>query len=372
MHLKENSIKMKNYSAKKLAIIISLCFTICGAASHVVELWLSPGMSRIVFIAIFSIVMFIVAVLLLNYVFNKYIVRQLQPIYSTIESIQDDRNEMKLSSDDSDEDLNKVISQVNEDVARWAKEKTKEISELKSNEKYRKDYLGDVAHELRTPLFIISGYIESLIDGGWEDREVCTKYLDRTANTVERMIAIVNDLSTIAKFDENAIKLNIEEMDLVPIVNEVLTLNKVRAREKKITLNFIPPKEGKVMVLADKVKIYEVLTNLVVNSINYGNENGQTTISIFDIENKWLIDVEDNGIGISEANIPRIFERFFRADKARSSNTGGTGLGLAIVKHIIESHGEVITVTSRLGEGTKFSFTLKKVDKYGQLQNFTR
>ncbi len=364
---------MKNYSAKKMAVIISAAFSLCGIISHFVEHYLPQGWPKIIFIALFSVVMFVVSVILLNYVFGIYIIKRLQPIYSTTDGVEEDKEELKLSLGVNDDNFNKAVTQVNNEMARLLKEKSKEISQLKANEKYRKDYLGDVAHELRTPLFIISGYIESLTDGAWEDKDICLKYLDRTSNTIERMISIVNDLGTIAKFDSNAILINMEAMDLIPLVQEVLTINTVRAREKHIDLVFNKPNVEQAMVLADKVKIYEVLTNLLVNSINYGNENGRTTVSLFDIENKWLVEVEDNGIGISEENISRVFERFFRADKARSSNSGGTGLGLAIVKHIIEGHGEVITVTSRLGEGTKFSFTLKKVDKYGkQLQDSTR
>ena len=249
---------MKNYSAKKMAVIISAAFSLCAIISHFVEHYLPQGWPKIIFIALFSVVMFVVSVILLNYVFGIYIIKRLQPIYSTTDGVEEDKEELKLSLAVNDDNFNKAVTQVNNEMARLLKEKSKEISQLKANEKYRKDYLGDVAHELRTPLFIISGYIESLTDGAWEDKDICLKYLDRTSNTIERMISIVNDLGTIAKFDSNAILINMEAMDLIPLVQEVLTINTVRAREKHIDLVFNKPNVEQAMVLADKVKIYEV------------------------------------------------------------------------------------------------------------------
>ena len=250
--------------------------------------------------------------------------------------------------------------QVNDDVAQWARDKVNEITLLRDTEQFRREYIGNVSHELKTPLNNIQGYIETLIDGGLKDDEINMKYLERTDRNISRLISIVTDLDTISKFESGVMKLNMEDFDLVDVVEEVLDFNDQKASTKHIALKLHNATEKPVMVHADKNRIYEVITNLVVNSINYGVESGTTKVIISDIENKYLIDVQDNGIGIAEENLSRVFERFFRVDKSRSRDSGGTGLGLAIVKHIMEAHNEMISVKSKIGEGTTFSFTLKK------------
>ncbi|MBQ4407253.1 MAG: ATP-binding protein [Bacteroidales bacterium] len=258
------------------------------------------------------------------------------------------------------EGLSQIISQVNDDVAQWAQDKVNEITLLRDTEQFRREYIGNVSHELKTPLNNIQGYIETLIDGGLKDDEINMKYLVRTDRNISRLISIVEDLDTISKFETGMLKLEMEDFDLVEVVDEVLDFNDQKASAKHIALKLRNTTGSPVMVHADKNRIYEVINNLVVNSINYGNENGSTTVIISDIENRYLIDVKDNGIGIAEENLNRVFERFFRVDKSRSRDNGGTGLGLAIVKHIMEAHNELITVKSKIGEGTTFSITLKK------------
>jgi two-component system phosphate regulon sensor histidine kinase PhoR len=245
-------------------------------------------------------------------------------------------------------------------VAQWARDKVNEITLLRDTEQFRREYIGNVSHELKTPLNNIQGYIETLIDGGLKDDEINMKYLERTDRNISRLISIVTDLDTISKFESGVMKLNMEDFDLVDVVEEVLDFNDQKASAKHIALKLDNATGKPVMVHADKNRIYEVITNLVVNSINYGVENGSTKVVISDIENKYLIDIADDGIGIDEENLSRVFERFFRVDKSRSRESGGTGLGLAIVKHIMEAHNEMITLKSKIGKGSTFSFTLKK------------
>ncbi|MBQ1698590.1 MAG: sensor histidine kinase [Bacteroidales bacterium] len=258
--------------------------------------------------------------------------------------------------------LSKIVSQLDDDVAQWARDKVNEITILRNNEKFRREYISNVSHELKTPLNNIQGYIETLIDGGLKDDEINMTYLERTDRNISRLISIVRDLDTISRLESGMVKLSLEDFDLVDVVEEVLEFNEKKAEGKHIALKMENTTNGPVMVNADKRRIYEVITNLVVNSINYGNENGTTEVIISDIENKYLLDVKDNGIGISADNIGRVFERFYRVDKSRSRDSGGTGLGLAIVKHIIEAHNEMITVKSKIGVGTTFSITLKKAN----------
>jgi len=300
----------------------------------------------------------------LKIILQKFILEQIKPIYGTLENYSNKSEDLKLKPEKgTSENLNNIITQVNDEVAKWAKDKTQEISLLKSNEKFRKEYIGNISHELKTPLFNIQGYISTLVDGGLDDEEINMKYLERTEKNINRLISIVEDLETISKFETGNLKLNLDTFDVCTVVEEIFDLYEMKAKAKNISLKTIFKAKPPVMVEADKTRIFEVISNLVVNSINYGHQDGTTTVGIYDIETKWLIEVQDNGIGIDEENLQRVFERFYRVDKSRSSANGGTGLGLAIVKHILEAHGERITVKSKLGEGTTFSFTLKKAEK---------
>jgi len=356
---------MKNESLKKLsaylAITTALLMMLVAVVSYghcqmnktllVVEL----AMSVLVGVALFWI---------LKKVFNRWLAEQIKPIYGTLKSIAPENKALDQSQLSDDDNLTDVVSKINEDVAKWAKDKTNEISMLKNNEKYRKEFLGNVSHELKTPLFNIQGYIETLVDGGMEDPEINIKYLQRTANNIERLIGIVTDMESISKMESGRQDFNIEPFNITALAQEGIEFYDMQARQKGISLGF---KDGitpaPMMVMADKDRIYEVLSNLISNSIRYGNNNGYSEVRIFDIETKVLIEVADNGIGIADENLSRVFERFFREDKARSRQVGGTGLGLSIVRHIVEAHGEHITVNSKKGEGSTFSFTLKKAEK---------
>lgn len=225
---------------------------------------------------------------------------------------------------------------------------------------FRKEFMGNVYHELKTPVFNLQGYILTLLDGGLEDPSINRLYLERSAKNINRMISIVEDLETISRLETETIALKSERFDLRRMVEEVLDASEVRAAGKRIRLTIATPGSGEMMVRADRKRIYQVINNLVINSINYGTEGGYTKVWMTSGPKKMLVEVEDNGIGIAEADQQRIFERFYRVDKSRSRDSGGTGLGLAIVKHIVEAHGHTVKVKSTPGKGTTFSFTLDR------------
>ncbi|MBT8264387.1 MAG: sensor histidine kinase, partial [Muriicola sp.] len=248
------------------------------------------------------------------------------------------------------------------EVGRFAQDKKLEIEALRIRENYRKEFIGNISHELKTPLFTVQGYILTLLDGAMKDKNVRKKYLVNANKGVERLIYIVKDLDMITKLEVGDLNLFKEEFNIIELVQNVFDLLEMKAAKKKIELIFDKSYTNSIMVMADRERIQQVLSNLIVNSIKYGKEGGTTEVSIEDlIQNKVIVRVTDNGEGIDEEHLPRLFERFYRVDKSGSRKEGGSGLGLAIVKHIVEAHKEKIYVESQIGIGSEFSFTLEKV-----------
>jgi len=287
---------------------------------------------------------------------QRFVVTRITPIYKTIYSIENIRKEMK-SRGVPNADL---VDRVNRDVVDWAAQKTEEISRLQELEHFRKEFLGNVAHELKTPIFNIQGYVLTLLDGGIDDPEINRKYLERTEKSVERLINITQELDVINRLETGEMQMSMTSFNLVALVEEIFDAFEMTAKNKHITLRtqWIPG--GRIMVYADRKRISQVLVNLIGNTLNYGREGGETSVSFSDMPDRVLVEVKDTGIGISAELLPRIFERFYRVDKHRSREHGGSGLGLAIVKHIIEAHHQSINVRSKLGKGTTFTFTLDK------------
>jgi two-component system phosphate regulon sensor histidine kinase PhoR len=247
-------------------------------------------------------------------------------------------------------------------VKRLIKEKTIEIDNLKELERFRRDFLGDVAHELRSPIFNIQGYIHTLLDGAIDDESVRGKFINKAAQNADHLSSLVEDLVTISRIESGELTLDLSEFDIIQLVSEIIDYQDLIARTKNITLVLKNEIKHDKIVKADKAKIKQVLINLINNSIKYGKQNGKTQITITELNHQISLEVADNGEGIAEEHLPRIFERFYRVDKARARNTyNSTGLGLAIVKHLVEAHNEKILVTSREGIGTIFSFNLTKV-----------
>ena len=251
-----------------------------------------------------------------------------------------------------------------ENIEEFAKNKKIEIESLKSQEQYRKEFIGNVAHELKTPIFTIQGYISNLLDGAMDDKTLLDKYLNRTDNSIERLIYIIKDLDLITQLEASTMNLNISSFNLIDLISDIFEQLEIKSKEKNIKLFFDKKYDKEILVKADKARIEQVITNLLVNSINYGSKNGSTEVSISDLtEDKLIVRVTDNGDGIDQEHLPRLFERFYRVDVSRSRSHGGSGLGLAIVKHIIDAHNENIYINSELGIGSEFSFTLQMIAK---------
>lgn len=245
-------------------------------------------------------------------------------------------------------------------VSEMSQKNATEIDTMKEMETYRKEYIGNVSHEMKTPLFSIQGYVETLMDGGVENIAIRDKYLERIDKSVERLLNIVKDLDMINQFESGEITLNISKFDINNLIREIIDLLDLEAQKKnsKVVLQSSSPQ---IFVNADKQKISQVLINLISNAIHYANrELAKITVKTSVVKNKILVEVEDNGMGIKPEALPRIFERFYRVESSRNRNDGGSGLGLAIVKHIMEAHKENISVESVYLEGTKFSFMLEK------------
>jgi len=339
---------------RQLALLISLIISFVCATLVIISLFLDITYPLIMII-ISLVIAFIITFFLIYYAVNNFIFEKINPIYKTIENIPITKDELKKKLEGKD-----VIQEVNRMVINYARNRAKEIKKLRRMEKYRKEFLGNVSHELKTPIFNIQGYILTLLDGGLEDPEINREYLERTEKSINRMVSIIEDLESITKLETGKLELERENFDIVQLVKYVYELQEsIRARFN-IDFTFDRSYDKPIMVTGDKKRITEVLNNLIVNSIFYGNKGGKTTISFAEMGENILIDVTDNGLGLEEDEIPRIFERFYRTDKSRSRDRGGTGLGLSIVKHIIEAHNQTITVRSEPGTGSSFSFTLKK------------
>jgi len=294
--------------------------------------------------------------LTMNYSLKHFIYRKIKLIYKTIHSLKASKNTPSIKVDMNTH----MIDRVEQEVKNWASNWRKEITDLKSMEEYRREFLGNVSHELKTPIFNIQGYLDTLIEGGIHDESINIKYLKRAVDNTERMANIVSDLGYISKFEAGKLQLNLMEFDITQIVQEVLDDMELKAHKKNIQLEFKEDKLKPILVIADKESIQRVLINLISNSIKYGKENGRTRVGFYDMEENVLIEMSDDGKGIAQEHIPRLFERFYRVDKGRSRAAGGTGLGLAIVKHILEAHNQTINVRSSVGVGSTFGFTLKK------------
>ena len=306
-----------------------------------------------VLLGTFSIVAFVAL-----FIIRKYVAYKLKPIYSIV--LSRDVHTKEIFSELKD----KKVENIGEELTAWADTNDKEIARLQEAERFRKQYLGNVAHELKTPIFNVQGYISTLLDGGLEDELINRKYLERAEKSIDRLINIVNDLDTISKLESSMNKLDLERFDIVALAREIAEQTEMEADRKQIKISVKGAENlpSPFWVVADKHYVGQVFVNLIVNSIRYGKEGGTTRIRFRDMLDKILVEVEDNGLGIGKEDLPRVFERFYRTDKGRSREQGGTGLGLAIVKHIIEAHGERITVRSELGVGSTFSFTLRKAN----------
>ena len=309
----------------------------------------------ITIIMVIIAVIFISSFFLINFSISKFFHEKIDIIYKTIGEPQ-----TTMKAEKKNKNSNDVLDLVNQVVLRWSEEKKQEINELKQMASYRREFLGNVSHELKTPVFNIQGYVDTLLEGGLEDKTINVKFLQKTQNSVNRMIALVEDLEEISKLESVNLELNVESFNLYELATEVIDFMEHKALLNKTKIIINPIASKSIKVLADIRRIRQVMINLIDNAIKYGKmDDPVVTISFYNFHDNYLIEIQDNGIGMPEENLVRVFERFYRTEESRSRDKGGMGLGLAIVKHIIEAHRQTISVRSNLGEGTTFSFTLK-------------
>ncbi|MFA8433941.1 MAG: sensor histidine kinase [Marinifilaceae bacterium] len=346
---------MKNISAQKVILYISCTAAVLAIIGYLLNIWLEQ---KLIVWSVYALLSTIVIYNLGKYLINTFIYNKIRILYKTIHDTQSPGKDLKKRVMDFD-----VLDEAEKEVEDWSRERGSLVAQLKQQEKYRKDFIGNVSHELKTPIFNIQGYILTLLDGGLEDPSINRAYLERTEKSINRMITIVKDLESISKLESGELKLLKERFNISDLIHEVLEMQEMRARKHGISLKYSPTKNSANFVFADKKEVFQVMNNLIVNSIKYGKDNGTTKIEVMDMENQVLVEVKDDGIGIEADNLPRIFERFFRVDKSRSRNMGGSGLGLAIVKHIVDAHNQTINVRSTYGKGTSFTFTLEKSKK---------
>ncbi|WP_411767237.1 sensor histidine kinase [Winogradskyella sp. A3E31] len=344
----------KNFKkAYKFATMTSLYLTVFVTIVVLLFLYYFHNLKwQVIF---FPPICYLLSFITIQYRVERFIYRRVKTIYDELTLLES----ANLRQQPITTDMGTLTRQID----KYARDKKLEIETLKVREEYRKEFIGNVSHELKTPLFTVQGYILTLLDGAIKDKKLRKKYLNRAGKGVERLIYIVKDLDMITKLEVGDLSLHRERFNIVELIKSVFDLYEVRAGKKQITLDFDRDYEDAIYVNADKERIQQVLTNLIVNSIKYGRSNGTTEVSIENlIKDKVIIRITDNGEGISKENIPRLFERFYRVDKSGSRKEGGSGLGLSIVKHIIEAHEEKLYVESELGVGSEFSFTLEKAE----------
>lgn len=342
----------------KFAIKSSLYITLfaSGFSTALAYFLFDPNSRSLIWFAtLFSIANYTFSFFVIQYRVEVFIYRRVKKIYDDVSFLE--------SSSFRNQPITTDMATLTREVKKFATDKKMEIETLKVREEYRREFLGNVSHELKTPLFTVQGYLMTLLDGAMNDKTIRRKYLQRAEKGVERLIFIVQDLDMITKLEIGDLNLNVSKFNIIEVVQNVFDLLEMKAEERNIILSFDNKYSKPIMVFGDQEKIQQVVMNLVVNSIKYGKQNGSTEVGIEDlVEGKVIVRVTDNGEGIEKQNIPRLFERFYRVDKSGARAEGGSGLGLSIVKHIIEAHDEKIYIESQFGIGSEFSFTIEKAE----------
>lgn len=351
---------MKFYDPKNLAFLNALIISGVYAIFYVISVAiLYPGALSEPFawslLVISSALLFMITWFSFRYTLEKFIYSKIRLIYKSIHQVKVGRDERPAHRHD-----HVLIDTVQQEVEQWEAEKAREIMQLKQLEQYRREFIGNMSHELKTPLFNIQGYVSTLLEGGLEDPAINREYLVRTEKSIERLVRIIEDLDEISQLESGHIRLNLSRFDIVELTREVVDFLEMKAAKHDIRIVVNYPAKP-IMVEADREKIRHVLTNIIDNSIRYGaKKHGSTEITFFDLDENILTEITDNGVGIEPGDLPRVFERFYRTDRGRAVTRKGKGLGLAIVKHILEAHEQTINVRSAIGVGTTFGFTLKK------------
>jgi len=311
-------------------------------------------------VAVTFSISFVTSYIVFYYLIEKYVYSKIKLIYKLIHNLKLGRDLRDALGESVSTD---PIGDVEQEVKDWAIEKKSEIEQLRSQEKFRREFLSNVSHEFKTPLFAIQGYIEAVLDDELEDKEMAQGFLQKASRNIDRLSYLIKDLDEISRLESGEISINYTKFRINDLVKDVFESLELKARQHDIKLIFKQKYDDAISVKADREKIQQVLINLIDNSFKYGKRGGSTAVSVFELHDQVLIEVTDDGIGIEEKHLPRLFERFFRIDASRSRQIGGSGLGLAIVKHIVEAHEQTINVRSTEGLGSTFGFTLKKISQ---------
>ena len=344
----------KNITLRHISIVTSLLLSLLFSfLIIIVFVTKNISFSFLFFIGSF-LSLFCISYLVIYYFVEFFLYRKIKVLYKLITKNRKSNQARELIKS---EDLWTTIVH---DVDNFEKDNDKRVAQIQINEQYRREFLGNVSHELKTPIFNIQGYIDTLRESDPDDKELSKHFLNKAAENVERLNNIVHDLIQITQYETGELRLELVHFNITEIIQEIYEEVKVKAAQKKIRLQFKDGCDKIHMVKADRIKITEVLQNLILNAINYGNIGSSVSIGLYTMEKKLLVEVSDDGPGIHADHLARLFERFYRVDKHRTRSTGGTGLGLSIVKHILEAHGEQVGVRSSEGKGSTFWFTLKR------------
>ena len=352
LELKLDFFQNKNISIRSVSLWITASVLVFNMISLLV--YYSFDLSRfrqwqyILIWIIFSIVLY----LLVFNLIDRFLYRKIKVLYKIITRDRK-KNAAKQVINSTD-----LIGYIQQDVEEFENAQLVELERLQESEKYRREFLGNVSHELKTPIFNAQGYIETLLDGDLNDQQHVKKYLAKAAENIDRLQLIVDDLLQITKYESGELTFDFENIDIHACVKEVFHTMDLRADTKQVRCGFREGCDTAILAYADRNKIIDVLINLIGNAINYGNSGGIVNVGLYKMEDHVLVEITDNGPGIEEQHLRRLFERFYRVDKHRNRSVGGTGLGLSIVKHIIEAHGQRVGVRSSVGKGSTFWFTL--------------
>ena len=356
--IKNNSNMLKNPTPQQIARLVASYVTLISVALWLLLEWGMQqwGLPTGVALVVIAIAVFLAAYFTNIYYLRKYIYRKVKLIYKTIHQHKVSPQEKVKSVDIR----TNIIDEMEKQVSEWAEQQQEELNKYKAWAEYRRNFVGDISHELKTPIFNIQGYLHTLLDGALDDPTVNHNFLKKAAKNLERLHTIVEDLEAISRLESGELILEIQTFDIHELVQEVFEDLEIKATQRNISLEFKDGASQNFKVQADRESIRQALTNLISNSIKYGKDKGHTRIGFYDMDKNILIEVADNGLGIPRKHINHVFDRFYRVDKSRSRERGGSGLGLSIVKHTIEAHKQTINVRSTPGLGSTFGFTLQK------------
>ena len=347
---------MKINTPFKFTVFCSLIVSVFSVLAVSIYNFYFHDVSLSVFDCLLMFLFFFIIVASITFLLLEiFINRKIRLLFQLVQNYKISNTDFKLNMNED------ILSKSEVEILKLAKRNSSELVKLKSEEKFRREFIGNLAHELKTPIFSIQGYILTLLEGGLEDPSINKRFLKRALKGAERMNKIIIDLDMISRFESDRINMEIENNNIVEICQDIFESLELKAKENKITLRFAENYSNEILVSCDKDKIGQVMQNLIINAIKYSDPDTELVVRFTDVERNILIEIEDNGPGIDEKHISRLFERFYRVDKSRARNEGGTGLGLSIVKHIIEAHGHTVQVRSTEGKGSNFFFTLTKI-----------